>query len=553
MNAATRWSVCFPMIGLLAVALLTGCATLEPDTGQADKSTEAQRAAVPIPVVDSRPGPTQSMQSSEASQMEPAKALTDVPAMLPESSARVWRSQRAGFALPQVDSARLEDAIARYQGRQRYFESLARRARPYLHHILERVEARGLPAELALIPMVESAFRPFAYSRSRAAGLWQFKSLTGMRFGLTQNWWYDGRRDAIASTEAALDYLAYLHDFFDGDWLLAIAAYNAGEGRVRRAVRANEAAGRASTFWHLDLPRETEQYVPRVLALRNILRQPAHYGITLPAMPEDEALALVEPGGQVDLALIAEMAGVSMDTLYRYNAGMNRWATPPDGPHRLAVPSGQAQAVRAALAEHEGAGMRWERHTVARGETLSAIGTRYDTTVSAIRDVNDIEGDMIRAGQDLIVPVASRPDEAYTLSRANRREAARAQGPSGRKRIDYRVGAGDTLWALARRHEVSVERLAGWNDMAPGDTLRAGQRLAIWVQPGTGGRGGPAAGTQRVSYTVQSGDSLSEIARRFNVSVEGIRRWNALERGALLHPGQRLELRVDVTEQANAH
>ncbi|MFW5969903.1 MAG: transglycosylase SLT domain-containing protein, partial [Halofilum sp. (in: g-proteobacteria)] len=277
---------------------------------------------------------------------EPDDRVVDLPPIDPEA-ADVWSRLRDGFDLPDVDEDRIDAEIARYEGRQRYFEVVAQRARPYLRYILDRIEARDMPAELLLIPVVESAFRPFAYSHASAGGFWQFKPLTGQRFGLQQNWWYDGRRDVVSSTDAALDYLEYLHDFFDGDWLLAIAAYNGGEGTVQRAVRVNAAKGQPTDFWHLDLPAQTRKYVPRILALRAILAEPDEYGIALPEMPEEEALTVVELDDQVDLALAAEMAEMPLEALHRYNAGYNRWATPPDGPYRLAVPKEQADILRA--------------------------------------------------------------------------------------------------------------------------------------------------------------------------------------------------------------
>lgn len=536
-----------------ACLALGGCAVLSPEesTSGADRGNASEdvsggsesAAGYADEVALSQPG-------DKADEVVGARFVPPEVESLPGD---IWSRLARDFSLPDVANRRIDEEIARYAGRQRYFEIVARRARPYLHYIVGRIEDRGLPAELLLIPVVESAFRPFAYSYARAGGIWQFKPLTGRRFGLEQNWWYDGRRDVLASTDAALDYLEYLHGFFDGDWLLAIAAYNGGEGTVQRAIRRNRARGEPTDYWHLDLPAQTEKYVPRILALREILSHPGVHGIELPAMPEDESLRVVEVEGQVDLALAAEMAGIPLETLYRYNSGFNRWATPPDGPHRLAVPANKADALRTALAEHDREDMiRWQRHEVASGDTLSAIAERYDTTIGALREANDLAGSMIRAGQYLLVPTASRAEGAYALSLENRRDRTQASGPGGRERIDYRVRRGDTFWGIARAHDVEVRKLAAWNDMAPGDPLRPGQQLAIWIEGERAGRGGPGGRVQQVEYTVRDGDSLHAIARRFNVEVAQIRRWNDLRAGEYLHPGQRLELRVDVTEQAEA-
>jgi membrane-bound lytic murein transglycosylase D len=541
-----------PALNWIAALAVAGCAT--PALDQRDVSKSGDPRTAPS---DSGEGPAvtvrnPAMEGPAVARVEPGAAGVDA-APVETEPADVWSRLRDGFALPDISEDRIDAEIARYEGRQRYFGIVAERAQPYLRYILDRIEARDLPAELLLIPVVESAFRPFAYSHARAGGLWQFKPLTGKRFGLEQNWWYDGRRDVLASTDAALDYLEYLHGFFDGDWLLAIAAYNGGEGTVQRAVRVNAAKGQPTDYWHLDLPTQTEKYVPRILALRAILDAPGEYGITLPDMPEAESLTIVEVGDQVDLALAAEMAGMPLDALHRYNSGYNRWATPPDGPHRLAVPKRQADVLRTALASRdEGDMVRWRRHAVESGDTLGAIADRYGTTIGMLRDANNLDGSMIRVGEHLLVPMPSRDGQAYSLTLDNRRQSTQANGPAGRQRIDYRVRSGDTFWEIARSHDVEVRRLAAWNDMAPGDAIHPGQNLAIWVEGTQAGRGGPGESLQQVTYTVQQGDSLYAIARRFNLDVASIRRWNDLRAGAYLQPGQRLELEVDVTEQAEA-
>ena len=543
---------CPPALIWTALLALAGCATPGVDKRERSETTGSEASTAGGEETTSLATRNPAMGSQRVPRLEPGARAVDMPPVDPGPD-DVWSRLRDGFGLPDVKENRIDAEIARYEGRQRYFEIVAERAQPYMRHILDRIEARGMPAELLLIPVVESAFRPFAYSYARAGGLWQFKPLTGKRFGLKQNWWYDGRRDVLASTDAALDYLEYLHGFFDGDWLLAIAAYNGGEGTVQRAVRANAAQGQPTDYWHLDLPTQTEKYVPRILALRAILSTPDKYGIALPAMPEEEALAIVELDDQVDLAVAAEMAGMPLEALHRYNSGYNRWATPPDGPHRLAVPKRQADTLRAALETRDDRGMiRWRRHAVESGDTLGAIADRYGTTIDMLRDANDIDGAMIRVGQKLLVPMPSRDGEAYTLSLENRRQRTQASGPSGRERIDYRVRPGDTFWEIARSHDVKVRRLAAWNDMAPGDAIHPGQSLAIWVEASKAGRGGPTQNLQQVTYRVREGDSLYAIARRFNLDVEAIRRWNSLQAGTYLQPGQSLDLRVDVTEQAEA-
>ena len=244
-----------------------------------------------------------------------------------------------------------------------YLNRVFTRAQRYLPHIVAELERRNLPLELALLPIVESAYDPFAYSHGRAAGLWQMIPGTAKRFGIKQNWWYDGRSDVVDSTRAALDYLEYLKKFNNGDWLNAIASYNSGEGNVRKAVRRNTKANKPIDFWNLKLPRETSMYVPKLLALVEIVADPAKYNVTLPVVIDAPQFVVADIGGQLDLALAAELAGVDVDTVYQYNPGYNRWSTDPSGPHSLVMPIDVAEQFTAALSEvPESERVRWQRH-----------------------------------------------------------------------------------------------------------------------------------------------------------------------------------------------
>lgn len=465
----------------------------------------------------------------------------------------------AGFGLADKQHALIAQEVAWFQRNPAFIDRAFTRGSVFLPHILDELEARGLPSELALVPVIESAYDPFAYSHGRAAGLWQFIPGTGRRFGLRMNWWYDGRRDVVESTRAALDYFEYLNGFFDGDWLLAMAAYNAGEGRVRQAVNRNSRADRKTDFWYLQLPRETRHYVPRLLALRQVLADPEAHGIVLPALPDAPGFEIVPVNGQMDLALAAELAEVETDEIYRLNAGFNRWATDPEGPARLLVPADRAELFRERLAVLDVTRqVQWSRHRVADGETLIQIARRYGTTVEVLREVNELSGSVIRAGQYLMIPQAQRSLAAYTGSADMRLAATQSRERQGTRR-EHRVAAGDTLWAIARRYGVGVRELAQWNGMAPGDTLRVGRTLVIWQAgeaPATSAAvavtaAGPAenARMRQLSYTVRQGDSLWRIASRFSVSVDELVQWNDLARDAVLRPGQRLVLHVDVTRQ----
>jgi membrane-bound lytic murein transglycosylase D len=282
-----------------------------------------------------------------------------------------------------------------------------RRGAPYFYHILSEINRRGLPAELALLPAVESAFDPFARSPQGAAGLWQFMPRTASHMGLRQDTWYDGRRDVVAATAAALDYLTQLQQRFDGDWLLALAAYNAGPTRVQRAIRYNRKHGKPADFWHLQLPRETRDYVPRLLAVRTLVTTPAIYGLTLPAVVDSPYFSVLDSGGALDLAVAARLAGVAVDEIRRLNPALTRQTVRRGGSHRLLIPAARAASFRtklAGLAEQQR--QHWVRHSVHAGDTLSAIAQRYRIGIAHLRQFNDLPDSRIKAGDLLIVPVA---------------------------------------------------------------------------------------------------------------------------------------------------
>jgi membrane-bound lytic murein transglycosylase D len=490
--------------------------------------------------------------------LEPPEADTHEEAELEDLFVRL----REGFALPAVENPAVTRNAEWFARHPDYLERVFHRARLYLPHVAAQIEARGLPAELAFLPVIESAFDPFAYSHGRAAGLWQIIPGTGTRFGLKQNWWYDGRRDVVESTRAALDYLEYLHRLFDGDWLLAVAAYNCGEGTVSRAIRSNRAAGRPTDFWNLRLPAETRAYVPRLLGLARVLAEPDRHELVLLQIPNAPAFTTVELDGQIDLAVAAELAGIELADLQILNPGFNRWATDPDGPHRLQLPLDAADAFASAVAElSPEERVRWHRHQVRPGDTLGAIARKYRTTVGVLQSVNGLSGTQIRVGSHLMVPTSTRSVTEYPLSADNRLASLQDRERAGRVRVEYTVRSGDSFWSISRRHGVGVRELAAWNGMAPGDTLAVGRKLVVWqsrarqsssTPASTPASAAPGAATQirRVNYTVRRGDSLYRIANNFRVTIDDIKRWNNLDGGRYLQPGQRLILHVDVTAQS---
>ena len=487
--------------------------------------------------------------------LSPYEAFTHLPSSPAIDPNDLLAKLRRGFELPTEDDRRIQAELNWFLKHPDYLDRVFTRAQRYLPYITAELERRDLPLELALLPIVESAYDPFAYSHGRAAGLWQMIPGTASRFKIKQNWWYDGRRDIVDSTRGALDYLAYLHAFNNGNWLNAIASYNSGEGNVRRAVRRNTKAGKPTEFWYLRLPKETSTYVPRLLALVEIVREPAKFGVTLPYVEDSEQFVVADIDSQLDLALAAELAGVDVDTIYAYNPGYNRWSTDPKGPHRLVLPVDAAEGFEASLEQVPvSERVRWKRHKVKSGETISEIAENYHTTIAAVRSANNLRGNTIRAGHHLMIPVATKPLTAYSQSADARLAKTQNRKRKGNK-VTHVVASGESFWTISRRYGVTHRSLAKWNGMAPGDTLSVGKKLVVWTNVAEAPRVSPSAAhgstTRKVNYTVRNGDSLYIIARKFRVGIDQIARWNGLDKNKILRPGQRLTMYVDVTRQSS--
>jgi membrane-bound lytic murein transglycosylase D len=534
-----------PRRGSLAVVLalcvgLAGCQSLRTSS---PPSAEALAATAPTPAVAT---------VIPARLPQPHLVLDSIPAP-PDLLSRL----REGFALPTTTDPTVGRELAWYAQHPEYLDRVLVRGARYLHYITEELERRGMPVDLALLPVVESAFDPFAYSHGRASGLWQIIPGTGRRLGLKQNWWFDGRRDVIDSTRAALDYLQSMHVQFGGDWLLAVAGYNSGEGNVVRAQRRAQAAGEPTDFWGIRryLPVETRTYVPRLIAVRTLVAEPQAHGVVLPEVSNAPYFSIVETGSQIDMALAAELSQLDLDQLYELNPGINRWATDPEGPHRLLVPESHAVTFAAALASLDASErMQWTRHEIRDGETLGQLAEKYHTTETVLREINGLRSNLIRAGGYLMVPQATAALDVYTQSASERalRQVNRAR--SG-ERSSHLVRPGDSLWSIATAYDVNVRELAAWNAMAPGDVLSVGREVVVW----TNGGSAPTTATanpdrpqiRRIDYVVRRGDSLSSIAGRFKVTVAKLLEWNSgASKEKYLQPGQQLVMYVDVTEQS---
>ncbi|MCC6631070.1 MAG: LysM peptidoglycan-binding domain-containing protein [Gammaproteobacteria bacterium] len=526
------------------LTLLAGCSSLTsrepPSTAPVAAVTPPASPSIPAPVpVGVRPSgraPSADLDAELASIIAPDLSIPEPMAPPGDLLERV----RAGLALGDVRHSRIDREAIFYARNPEYVERVFTRAAPYLHYIVGEVEQRGLPLELALLPIIESAFQPYAYSRARADGLWQFIPSTGGRFGLKQDWWYDGRRDVVAATQAALDYLTYLHDMFDGDWLAAIAAYNCGEGNVSRAIRRNRAAKMKTDFWNLKLPSETRTYVPRLLAMSDIVAHPEKYGLSIEGMPDIPYFVRVETGGQISMEVAAELAGVTTEEMYDLNPAFHRWATDPTGPHHLLVPVESAVAFSESLLQlTPDQRMRVERYTVRAGDTLTSVAQRFATTTQHLRELNELPApaSQLAEGAELRVPSAVSALPPRVLQAAARVDARSRRGQT--VRAVHVVRRGDSLWSIAQRHKMDVVTLANLNRIDPNDTLRAGQRLVLHAQEAGSTAAAESADGRRVTYVVRRGDTLSDIARTLRVTVASLREWNNIS-GSSIRAGQKL-------------
>ena len=501
-------------------------------------ATSAGTVRVATPLRPARRPQTLPVQSEPRAEEE-AKASEDPPAA---PTPDIWARMRPQFRLAQPHLDHIRRETEWFRNNQNYLDRVAERSRDFLPYIVREAERRGLPIELTLIPVIESAFQPFAYSPARASGLWQFIPSTARLHGLRINWWYDGRRDLIASTSAAFDYLEELHQDFDGDWLLAAAAYNWGKGNIGRALARNRKAGKALDFWSLKVPAETRGYVPRWLAICDIVARPDHYGVTLPSIPDEVTFRVVELHDQMDLALAAELADMHLDQLYRLNAGYRRWATEPEGPHRLLIPAANTEIffgrINAWPAEQN---VAWRHHLIVAGDTLGQIAKRYGTSVASLVHHNRLDGDLIRAGEHLLVPKGLTSLDLRALSPRVRSALAgdRTMSTPARR---HHVRAGESLWLIARRYHVPVADLIAWNRLDPETLLMPGQILEL-RETGSHSPSSTARITESPqSHVVRNGDSLWNIARRHGVSVADLLTWNDLDPEDLLLPGQTLEV-----------
>ncbi|RZS56646.1 transglycosylase SLT domain-containing protein [Sphaerotilus mobilis] len=410
----------------------------------------------------------------------------DVPGALPAEPAEVrkdlWQRVREGYAIPDLGGAHallVAEHERWYANRPDYVDRMTTRGGRYLFHIVQEVEKRGMPTELALLPFIESAFNPQAMSTAKASGMWQFIPSTGRHYDLTQNVFRDDRRDVLASTRAALDYLGRLNAEFN-DWQLSLAAYNWGEGNVRRAIARNRKAGKPTDYASLRMPAETRHYVPKLLAVRNIVRQPDAFGLTLPALENHPYFLSVPMRRDIDVALAASLAEMSVDEFKALNPSMNKPVILAAGTPQILLPYDNAEGFKRRLDDHVGPLASWTAWVVPATMKPADAARRIGVSEATLREVNRIPPRvLVKAGSTLLVPRHAQREADVPEHLADHAHMALAPDRPLRK-VSIQVRKGDTVASLAQRHRVSAAQLAQWNRMTEKARLSAGQKLVIW-------------------------------------------------------------------------
>ena len=425
--------------------------------------------------------------------------LASIKALSAQSSPNVWDVLRSELTLNhEVTEPEVQSQIRWIISHPSYIQKLARQSEPYIYHIVTEIKKRKMPGEIALIPMIESSYDPFAYSGVGAAGLWQLMPGTGTDLGLKQDWWFDGRRSIRPSTNAALNYLAYLHTFFNGDWVLAFAAYDSGEGTMARIIKSSGQSGRKIRFWSLNVPQETKAYIPRLLALAEVIQNPKRYHVELPDIPHIPYFEEVNIGSQIDLSHAAKLAGISYRDLIKLNPGFNRWATAPYRPYKLLIPADKVEDFSRNLANVPvDARVSWTRHQVSAGDNLVLIAQKYHTTVNLIKELNQLKNASVSKGQYVLIPSSKNtpitPTKAIVAA-----PAAPVHNFVATKeyKVIHIVQRNESYPLIQRKYGVSAHDIQSWNHLNSKKPLQPGQQLIIWKHSPTSGM-----------YVVKAGDN----------------------------------------------
>lgn len=500
------------LASLLLTLLLAACAsTATQNAGQTTSATQTSSSAA------------SSANKQQVSSDQTIDVDKDSPNDLSYGSTDqdLWSRIRHGFAIPDLNNDLVQDRTEWYAQRPEYVQRMVDRSRKYLFHIVEELEARHMPTELALLPFVESAYNPQALSTAKAAGMWQFIPSTGKTYNLKQNMFSDERRDVLASTNAALDYLSNLHDMF-GDWYLALAAYNWGEGNVQRAIERNQAQGLPTDYMSLRMPTETREYVPKLQAIKNLIAHPEVYGLTLPEIPNHPYFVSVTTARDIDVALAARLADLPLDEFKSLNPAFKKpvilGATHP----QILLPFDNAEVFARKLRSYHKPLSSWTTYTVSSRERPEDIARRLDVDAALIRSVNNIPPRMrLKPGSTVLVPRSDDINSDISESVAENAVLAMEPDVPATRKMVVRASRRESIAAVARRYGVSTAQIRSWNHLRH-DVVARGQILVLHV-PNRGGSVTRVASRRRAEPTVSRTErrvaTRGKAAARTNVAA----------------------------------
>lgn len=470
----------------------------------------------------------------------------------------VWDRIRAGYALPHASNNTVDAQIRFYTSKKKYFYGIMQQAEPYVYFVASEMQANNMPMELALLPFIESSYNPTASSPgNQNVGMWQFGAATGRNFGLAQNSWYDGRRDVVASTDAAIRLLKKLYARFDNDWLLAIAAYNAGDGTIQQAIDKNRRAGKPTDFWSLPLNKTTQGYIPQLIALSKIVADPNVYDFNLYPIPDVPYFVKINVDSQINIADAAHKSALDVALLKKLNAGFKSGLTDPTQPRHVLVPVDAAATFRLQLDSlPKIASIKWQEHQVKKGESLEAVAKKYGVSATKIQAINSLKSAKLAPGQRLQIPLSPSTDsdsETVATKQASPQEKT--------QNIYHTVKSGENLWSIAKAKNTSVETLARLNNMSTKSALKVGQKLIVLNQAtdstakstqtkdnqitASQTKTSEDKESQTLKYTIKSGDTLGKVAAKYDVSVKQLMQWNKITDETSIRPKQELIVLVD--------
>lgn len=518
-----RLLVTIACLGLISCKTLTSNSTPETESSTIDELHQAPER-LPAPEI----GQDADLDNQAFDINQVAIQESDEPEL-----EDLWQYIAERQTLAKTNHQRVNKFRKQYLKHSHHLNSRAEKAAPYLHYIINELEKRNMPIELAFTPMVESNFDPLAHSVVQAAGLWQFMPRTAKGFGLKIDEWYDGRRDVVQSTKAALDYYQYLNKMFDGDWLLTVAAYNAGEGNVLKAIKANKRAGKATDYWSLKLPKETMRHVPKWIALSDIYLNSHSHKLQLPELYHVATFTEVEVKAPANLMQLAKIANIDKDIFYRLNPAYNRLFVPQHhGKATILVPISKLDHFQTGLMNIDtDALIAATTYSVKSGDNLSTIAQKHNTSVNTLKSLNHLKSDVLKIGQLLKMPGsidASEYEKSFFATLNKNQQRRRYQS--------YRVRSGDSLWKIAKKFKVSTSQLVRWNGLNKNSILKIGQKIKVFPN------GYNSFASAAKTYKVGSGDSLYSIAKKFKVSINQLTQWNGINKKSYLQPGQVLKV-----------